>query len=226
MPTIMRAAIGLIPILFFAACRSSDATSTQPEASGPPGASPPVTLGAAPYVNSVSPSAGSTGGDTQVRVTGLGFAASKVTFGDVTVTTRWDRRDAPGTVLYMEAPPHAAGTVDVIVTNAGGLSYRLLGGYTYASPQTFDFNGTWVGYGMNGEDIGLGFTIRQDSLVAIQCDTLEVRLSPLVPVRNGEFAYLGADGVTATGRIVSAKQAVGSMNLPPCSSPVVRVERP
>jgi hypothetical protein len=225
MPTIMRGAIGLIPILFSVACRSSDATSTQ-SASGPPGAHPPVTLGTAPYVNSVSPSAGSTGGDTPVQVSGVGFAASKVTFGDVTVHARIDQRDRAGTRLYLEAPPHAAGTVDVIVTNAGGLSYRLLGGYTYALPQTFDFNGTWRGFGVNGEDIGLGFTIRHDSLVAILCDTLEVRTSPPVPVRNGEFSYLGANGSAATGRIVSATQAVGSMNLPPCSSPIVRVEGP
>lgn len=225
MPTIMRAAIGLLPILFSIACGSSDATSTQ-STSGPPGAPPPVTLGAAPYVSSVSPSAGSTGGDTPVKVKGAGFAASKVTFGDVTVTASWDRRDSTGTTLYLVAPPHAAGTVDVLVTNAGGLSYRLLGGYTYALPQTFEFNGTWLGFGMNGEDIPLGFTINKDSLVALQCDALVVRLSTPVPVRNGEFTYLGADGIAATGRIVSAKQAVGSMNLPPCMSALVRVERP
>jgi hypothetical protein len=44
------------------------------------------------------------------------------------------------TTIHLSTPAHAAGTVDVVVTNSGSHADRLTGGYTYASPESFDFN--------------------------------------------------------------------------------------
>ena len=44
-------------------------------------------------------------------------------------------------------PAHAAGTVEVIVTDRWGQAGR--GEFTYVSPATFDFNGDWQGWAEN-----------------------------------------------------------------------------
>ena len=49
--------------------------------------------------------------------------------------------------LYLSTPAHAAGTVEVIVTNPDGRAAS--GTFTYASPATFDFNGDWQGLAEN-----------------------------------------------------------------------------
>ena len=48
------------------------------------------------------------------------------------------------TPIYLSTPAHAAGTVEVIVTDRYGQSGS--GVFTYASPATFDFNGDWQGW--------------------------------------------------------------------------------
>lgn len=85
-----------------------------------------------PTTASITPSTGSTGGGTPVTITGTGFRpGATVTFGVVA---------ANGVVVVSAtritalAPAHAAGTVDVVVTNPDGQSARLSGAYTYAPP--------------------------------------------------------------------------------------------
>jgi hypothetical protein len=161
-----------------------------------------------------------------VKITGTGFqSGATVTVGD-------DLRPAlvenSATVL-VTTPVHAAGTVDVVVTNPGGQVARLTGAYTYASPQSFDFNGTWAGlalahpelqtaFGPRHADMDLRFTIQGDRLTSVSCgfpaETLT--FSPPLSVSNGEFSFAGAGGVAISGRIVSAAGAVGSINTLPC----------
>lgn len=45
--------------------------------------------------------------------------------------------DAPSGTIFLNAPSHAAGVVDVIVTNPYGLADTLVGAYTYVSPLVF-----------------------------------------------------------------------------------------
>lgn len=86
--------------------------------------------GAAPTVTGLLPSSGPIGGGTWVTISGSGFAGTTgVRFGTaqalaVVVVS--------GTELRAEAPPHAAGTVDVVVTVPDGTSATSpADGYTY-----------------------------------------------------------------------------------------------
>ena len=98
-----------------------------PRSGNPPPPPPP-----APTVTGVSPNTGATAGGISVLITGTNFAAgAAVTFGgagatNVSVTS--------GTSITATTPAHAAGAVNVVVTNAGGQSGTLAGGYTYTAP--------------------------------------------------------------------------------------------
>lgn len=202
------------------------AASCGDSASLPPYTSEP-TAGASPSVAAIEPNVGSTGGDTPLIVTGTGFQpGSTVTFGGITVEGRVDRRDPTGTIMYLESPPHAEGVVDVVVTTPSGRRATLTRGYTFAPPQSFDFNGSWAGFGNAGQDIPILFTIEDNRLTSVSCDTYAtLTFSDPPPVSNGEFSYTRADGVAVSGRIVSAYSAVGTIELPPCTATVFGVTR-
>jgi hypothetical protein len=174
---------------------------------------------AAPTVTGIFPNIGSTGGETPLRIAGTGFLpGATATFGGSTVPTRTDPRDPLGTILYVDSPAHAAGAVDVVVTNPTGQPGGMAAGYTYASPGSFDFNGTWSGFGKAGQDIAIEFTIERDALISVSCHTFAtLTFSPPPPVVHGEFDYRGDDGVLVSGRIVSESAAVGTLHLAPCT---------
>ncbi len=182
----------------------------------PPRPTGPVSTSAL-SVTSIDPNVGATGGAARLQVFGAGFRPGVlVRFGEVTVPAKFDHRDAPGAVMYVDAPAHAAGTVDVTITNTDGGRVVLPSGYTFVPPGSLDFNGRWWGYGDSGQDIPILFTIRDDHVVSVSCDeyvTLTFESPPIV--RDGSFSYAG-NGVVFTGRIVSAMQAVGTINLGPC----------
>lgn len=176
-------------------------------------------------VATVSPKIGSTGGGTPVAITGTGFqeigfqSGVVVTFGDTAIKVLYVRIDT----ILAEAPAHVAGTLDVVVTNPDGQTARLAGGYTYALPQSFDFNGNW--HGGHG-DIPIRFTIQNDTLTSVGCGTsANLTLSPPRPVINGEFSFSREDGVAVSGRIVSASAAVGTINIAPCTGATWYAER-
>jgi hypothetical protein len=85
-----------------------------------------------PAVASVAPSSGTTAGGTVVTITGSNFqegaAVSMGGSGATSVSV------AGSTLLTCIAPPHAAGAVDVTVTNPDGGSSTLAGGFTYVDP--------------------------------------------------------------------------------------------
>lgn len=74
----------------------------------------------------LSPAQGLIG--TFVRIRGLGMLPGVVTFGG-TASASLVIQDS--TWLFAVAPPHAAGTVDVAVTNANGQTAMLPGAFTY-----------------------------------------------------------------------------------------------
>ena len=142
-------------------------------------------------------------------------------------------------------PAHAAGTVEVIVTDADGQSGR--GVFTYASPATFDFNGDWQTWAYLDlpsarQDWGafLGLTIRDNRAVSVSCwecrpqETAEscaivkapsLTLDPPPVVANGEFSFAGSGGVSITGKILSANYASGSITMASCGSRQWSAER-
>jgi hypothetical protein len=121
--------------------------------------------------------------------------------------------------VFFDTPPHQAGTVDVVVTNPYAEPARLAAGYRYAPPDSFDFNGTWSGYPLDGSDLSLAFTIRNDRLMSVSCGDTALELGDGVPVKGGEFSFVQS-GAAMTGKIVSASQAVGTIDLAPCHAPL------
>jgi hypothetical protein len=110
---------------------------------------------------------------------------------------------------------HAAGTVDVVVTNPGGLFTRLTGAYTFAPPDSFDFNGEWVAHAGAEYETDMRFTIRNDTLVSVSCGgSAALTFSSPPAVHNGDFSFVGDDGLAISGTLVSPVNAVGTINIP------------
>jgi hypothetical protein len=93
--------------------------------------------GIQPVPDGAQPGSGPIWGGTPVTISGSGlYLGATVTFDGLqaTVTTPGD-----GSTLTVTAPAHAAGPVDVVVTNPGGLSASVPGGYQYAAPASARF---------------------------------------------------------------------------------------
>jgi hypothetical protein len=85
----------------------------------------------APTVTAISPTSGATGGGTSVTITGTGFlAGAGVTLGGNAAT---NVNVVSSTSITATTAAHAAGTVNVVVTNTDGQSGTLSAGYTYTS---------------------------------------------------------------------------------------------
>ena len=174
-------------------------------------------------VGAVSPTAGSTGGGTTLRITGTGFQSrATVAFGGAPGTAYAEN----STTIHVTAPPHGPGAVDVLVTNPDGQAARLAGAYTYASPSSFDFNGTWVGYalahpesaarvGVSHADMDVRLTIQNNTVTSLTCGGAAIAIESPPSVTNGEFSL---SGVSVTGRIVAAVEAVGTISTTACPS--------
>ena len=186
-----------------------------------PGPPPGPTTGpfAAPVVTAVSERVGSIGGGADVTIEGAGFLGGEggpvVTFGGVHATrVVWMN----ATIVLATAPPHHAGAVDVAVHNNDGQSARLESAYTYVTPDTFDPNGEWEGWGADGR-LQLRFTIQDGKLTAVSCDTSGTRhLAPAPLVSNGEFTVSLDGKVVVEGRLVSELHAIGTISLSPCTA--------
>lgn len=86
------------------------------------------------------------------------------------------------------------------------------------APQSFDFNGSWSGFGTNGQDIPIRFTVQNDAVTSVSCDTFAtLTFSPPRPVIDGAFSFSKGDGVAVSGAIVAESAAYGTINLAPCS---------
>ena len=86
-------------------------------------------------VTSISPDTGPAAGGTPVTVGGIGFGSTQgtggVTFdGEAATITSWS-----DTQIVCSTPPHAAGMVDVVVTNGDGASDRSTFAYTGETPE-------------------------------------------------------------------------------------------
>lgn len=178
-----------------------------------------------PVIRELRPNIGSTGGGTPMIIIGAGFQFGlTVTVGGIVTPFEYDEWGVD--VLYLSTPAHAAGTVEVIVTNPDGQAGS--GVFTYASPATFDFNGDWKGWAENlasWEFAHLWLTIRNNIVVSVSCGqrhdgagALSLPLDRPPVVANGGFSFAGSGGVSITGKIVSPNTASGSINMPSCVS--------
>ena len=86
----------------------------------------------APTVSSISPVSGTTAGGTPVTITGTGFlTGATVKLGGTSAT---GVSVTNSTTITATTAAHAAGAVDVVVTNTDAQSGTLSQGYTYTTP--------------------------------------------------------------------------------------------
>jgi hypothetical protein len=165
-----------------------------------------------PSLTAVAQNIGSTSGGAGLLITGTGFRSGAVVIlGGVTLRPYVNG----STTIYATAPAHAAGKVDVVVENPDGQFDTLTEGYTYASPETFAVNGQWKGGADSNYEQSFQFTIQNGALASFSCGaSATITLSSQSPVSNGEFSFIGDDGVSISGRIVSPTLAFGTIRLP------------
>src|SRR6202035_466621 len=95
------------------------------------------TYTASPAPTSISPTSGTTSGGTPVTISGTNFASgATVTFGG---TAANNVVVVSSTTITATTPAHAAGAVNVVVTNSNGQSGTLTNGYSYTSSGTIMF---------------------------------------------------------------------------------------
>jgi hypothetical protein len=183
----------------------------------------PVPPGTPMSVTEISPNAGSTDGGTALQITGTGFERGvTVKVGGIEQSIHLE--DAR--TIYLRAPGHAAGDVDVVVTKLDGQTGTLTRGYTYALPESFDFNGDWGGDVTVGDGIGLRFTIRNDTLTSISCgSSAAIIVTPPALISNGQFSFSSGETISISGRILSASQAGGAIEIAPCVSGWFAIKR-
>jgi hypothetical protein len=86
----------------------------------------------APSLTGVSPTSGTTAGGTPVTLTGQNFASgATITFGGAAATSVVV---VSATQITANTPPHAQGSVNVVVTNTDGQSATLTNGFTFGAP--------------------------------------------------------------------------------------------
>ena len=177
---------------------------------------------ARPNVTAVIPAFGSAAGGSIVKIVGTGFMPGMtVMFDDIKVTAQVQYPTSSSTTFYTEAPAHAVGTADLIVTNPDGQFQRVAAAYTYGLEDAFDMNGVWAGFTGNGTDTAVEFEIRDNTLVSASCAytaAVPFIFSTFPRVQNGGFSLIAEDGATLAGKIVSESEIVGTMNFPACNN--------
>ncbi len=92
------------------------------------------TYRAAPVLSSIAPTAGALGGATVLTLTGTGFVTGATVTVAATACTSVNVVNA--TTITCNAPAHAAGTFNVVVTNSDTQSSTLTSAYTYEAAPT------------------------------------------------------------------------------------------
>jgi hypothetical protein len=199
--------------LGFSGCRREESGLTAPTGPSPAPAAP---AGSQPRISAINPTAVTTLGDGFGIISGTGFErTARVWLGSDAPQQIWVK-DAQTIEFWTNA--HEAGTVDVVVRNSGGLEDTLARGFTFAPPDAFDFNGTWVAHAGDEYDTDMGFVIENNRLTSVTCgSSLTVAFVAPPVVSHGEFAGQGESGVKVSGRIVSATNAVGAIDVAPCA---------
>lgn len=177
---------------------------------------PPPT-GLQPTIAGISPNVVSTAG-TWGTITGTQFEpGATVTIAHATL---YSVVHDSTTILFANSGAHAAGQVDVVVTNPGGRAATLASGYTYAPPESFDANGEWIAHadGQNHFLTEMHFTIRNNALVDLSCGGLAAPVTmPIpLPMQNGGFSFSGLDGLSISGMLDSMTTSHGQVHAAGC----------
>jgi IPT/TIG domain len=220
-----RTHVGSVLLVLAVGLAGCDADRRPGPSAPSPSNTPPVAPVNPPFVSAVFPATGSAGGGTAVTIKGSGFqTGAAVTLGAIGQTANVEN----STTIRVTTSAHDPGPVEIIVTNPDGQTVTFTGGYSYASAQSFDFNGAWEGHALAHPDVHAGpprhadmdmqFIIERNMLRSVMCGGVALVLSPTPSVTDGAFSYSGNDGVLVTGRIVSDGSAVGTINTTACPS--------
>jgi len=175
--------------------------------------------GLPPLIASVSPSVGTRGGGGSITIRGDGFEPGVIVKFDSTPLTTF-RFGANSTTLHAQAPAHVVGSVDVIVVNPDGQATTLRGGYKYAEMGSLDFSGNWKGVADDLKDnhgsTEVRFTFETNMLTSVSCNSETLTVSPPLSVVNDEFTMSKNGRHLVSGRFLSAGEARGTINFPPC----------
>src|SRR6185436_16195397 len=159
------------------------------------------------------PSIGSSGGGAHFKITGAGLLpGTRVTLGAMNAAAYYDKYSG---AIFVTAPSHAPGSVDVVVTNADGQNAVATGAYTFAAPESFDVEGDWEGVSYFGDyDYPFAFTVVNGAVVSMKCQASGlVRLSPPAPIVHGAFSFIEENIVAISGRILAPNEAMGVVSL-------------
>ncbi len=165
------------------------------------------TYAAAPTVASVSPASGPAAGGTAVTITGTNFVAgATVSFGGAAAT---NVSVASATSITADTPAHAAGPVDVVVTNPDLQSGTLASGYTYQEPPPSRFQSVATAItSSNAPSLAIGLpagTVAGNFLVAALSIDGGVTITPpagwteILQTSDGDRTNLGVWYRVATG---------------------------
>jgi len=201
-----------------AACGGSPSSPSVPSSMPAPSVVTPAPspTGPQPTIAAVSPNVVTTAG-TWGTITGSQFEpGATVTIGNVAVfSTVGD-----GTTIRFTGSAHAAGSVDITVTNPGGHAATLAGGYTFTAPDSFDPNGDWIAHadGSNHYLTDMRFTIRNGALISLSCgrEMAPVTTPITLAVQSGGFSFSGRDGLSMSGRLDSMTTSEGKVTAPGC----------
>ena len=215
----MRNSIRTIVVLLgiaqgLAGCRGKESSPSPVSPSPEPPA--PVT-GLQPRITEVAPTTSTTAGGAWGTISGTGFEpGARVAFG-AAAPLQVFVPDSSTVQFWTNA--HEAGTVDVVVRNPSGREDTLARGYTFAPPESFDFNGSWVAHAGDEYETDMRFVVENNRLKSVTCGASPTVMFPApLPVSHGEFSFVGEDGLSVSGRIVSAANAVGEINVAPCAT--------
>jgi hypothetical protein len=177
----------------------------------------------APAVNSVAPSAGPVSGGTAITLTGINYAAgATVSIGGTAAT---GVTVVSSTTITATTPPHAAGAVNVTVTNTDGQSGSISAGFTYLGPAPTVASVTPV----SGPTVGgTAITISGASFVAGATVSLSGSAATGVTVVNGTtitattaLHAAGAVSVTVTNSDGQSGSLAGSFTYTASPAPTI-----
>ncbi len=189
-----------------------------------------VTIAEPTTVTSLSPTSGPTAGGNIVTINGTSLSgATTVTFGgdtcpNVTVIS--------ATQVTCTAPPHAAGTVDVIVTTPSGSSANTAADdYTYIAPNAPPVNSV-PGTQTTDEDAAMDFSVANANQISISdADVGGADMLITLSVTNGTLTLSDVTGLvfsvgdgtndvtmTFTGTLSAVNNAISTVTFTPAQN--------
>jgi hypothetical protein len=171
---------------------------------------------AAPIViTDISANSGPTSGGTYLEISGTGFQRGTTVSIDGSAVRAYY---VTSTEVRFLTAPHAAGTVELVVSTMDGQTELLAGGFTFVPPRFTNFNGTWDGRLGDETETAFSFTVENDVLVGVSCDATALAASSAPSTRGGGFAMGTTGHGSMTGGLLEPGRAEGTISLVGCTT--------